>query len=141
MALFMYMIGNTDFSMIRGPGGEECCHNAKLLVNDLGEYFVIPYDFDASGYVDTTYAPDPQPEFNLRSNKSRLYRGFCVPPEVLNEAIGVFQESRQRMMTILGDTSYMPQRSVNRISGYVEDFFEILDDPRKVEREIEEDCR
>lgn len=141
MALFMYMLGNTDFSMIRGPGGEECCHNAKILVNDLGEYLLIPYDFDASGYVDATYAPDPNPRFNLRSNRSRYYRGFCVLPEVLNEAIGVFQESRQRMMAILGDTNYMSQRSVNKISGYVEDFFDILDDPRKVERELVEDCR
>lgn len=141
MALFMYMLGNTDFSMIRGPGGEECCHNAKMLVNDLGEYLLIPYDFDASGFVDATYAPEPDPRFNLRSSRSRLYRGFCVPPEILEQAIGLFQESREQMMAILSDTTYQSQRSVNRISAYVEDFFEILDNPRKVRREFVRDCR
>lgn len=141
LALFMYMLGNTDFSMIRGPGGEECCHNGKMLVDAAGEYLVIPYDFDASGYIDTTYAPAPDPRFNLRSSRIRYYRGFCVPPEVLNPAIAVFQESRERMMAILGDTSHMSQRSVNNIVRYIEGFFEILDNPRRVQREFVRDCR
>lgn len=141
VALFMYMLGNTDFSMIRGPDGEECCQNAKTLVNDLGEYLLIPYDFDASGFVDATYAPQPDPRFNLRDSKIRLYRGFCVPEEVLNESIAVFHESREQIMTILADASHVTQRSANRVARYIEGYFGILDNSRKVTREFVNGCR
>ena len=70
-SLFMYLIGNTDFSLIQAQAGEECCHNAKLIRDASGTYFPVPYDFDASGFVDTSYAPEPSPQFNLRSNRSR----------------------------------------------------------------------
>lgn len=141
MALFQYMIGNWDFSMIRGPQGEECCHNAKLLMNDAGEHFVVPYDFDSSGYIDATYAPRPDPGLDLRNSRDRLYRGFCVPSKILQQTIEVFQNSRERMMAILRDTTYMSQRSVNNASKYIEDFFEILGNQRKVEQEFVRSCR
>lgn len=141
LALFMYMLGNTDFSMTRGPQGEECCQNAKMLVNDLGEYLLIPYDFDASGFVDATYSPQPDPRFNLRDSRIRLYRGFCVPDEVLNQSIAVFQESREQIMTILADASHVTPRSANRVAGYIEDYFGILDNSRRVTREFVNDCR
>ena len=42
VSLFMYFLGNTDFSLIQGPPGEKCCHNSKLLAS--GEsLFPIPY--------------------------------------------------------------------------------------------------
>ncbi|HJO12540.1 MAG: hypothetical protein QGG67_13930 [Gammaproteobacteria bacterium] len=141
MSLFMYLLGNTDYSMIQGPEDEECCHNAKLLQNPAGEYIPVPYDFDASGFVDTTYAPEPNPAFSLRNNRQRLYRGFCVSEEELNGAIAEFMESREQMTAIVADTTYVSSRSANRTLGYMEDFFEILEDPRRIEREFVDDCR
>ena len=26
--VFQFMIGNTDFSLIRGPADDDCCHNS-----------------------------------------------------------------------------------------------------------------
>ena len=69
VALFMMMIGNTDFSLAAGPEGDECCHNAKLLVND-GAYLPVPYDFDGSGFVNATYAADPNPSLQVTRQSS-----------------------------------------------------------------------
>lgn len=141
VALFQHMIGNWDFSMIRGPQGEECCQNAKMLVNAAGEHLVVPYDFDSSGYINATYAPEPEPALGIRHSRIRVYRGFCVPPEDLQRAIAVFQNSRESMLAILGDTTYMSQRSVNNTEKYIGEFFEILSNPQRVEREFVQNCR
>ena len=75
-ALFQYMIGNTDFSMVASVEGEDCCHNGILLTGDSPGYYYVPYDFDFAGIVDAPYA-EPNPRFKLRGVTSRLYRGHC----------------------------------------------------------------
>jgi hypothetical protein len=141
VALFMFFIGNTDFSLIQGPTGEECCHNSKMLQSPAGAYYNIPYDFDASGYVNTNYAPRPDRRFNLRNNRSRLYRGFCVDRAVFDEALATFQNSRERIMEIVSNTSNVSERTANRNVQYANDFWEILDDPGKLESAILQRCR
>lgn len=141
VSLFMFLIGNTDYSIIRGPENDACCHNSKLLVNADGENFAIPYDFDASGFVDASYAPDPNPDFNLRTNRSRLYRGYCVPDEIFAAAVKTYQDAEEGLSTIVGDTTYIGTRAVNRTLKYLEAFYEIINDPRKLQRQIVRDCR
>lgn len=141
LALFMYLIANTDYAVTRGSGGGECCHNAKLLQDQDRQYFPIPYDFDSSGYVNTNYAAPPDPALRISRNTRRLYRGFCVPAATLNAAIRVVQTARDRINSIVGDTTYVDERVANRSLRFVEDFFEIIDDPRKTERQIIRACR
>jgi hypothetical protein len=52
--VFEYFAGNTDFSLIRGPEGEPCCHNV-LLLQRAARLWAIPYDFDSTGVVDPPY--------------------------------------------------------------------------------------
>ncbi len=52
IALFMYMIGNTDW---RIKGG----HNIKFikpLTHKILQVTPVPYDFDHSGFINTGYA-------------------------------------------------------------------------------------
>lgn len=131
-SLFMYLLGNTDFSLIQGPEGDECCHNTKLMKDADGVHYPLPYDFDASGFVDASYAPDPNPSFRLRSNRSRLFRGFCVQAETFEVAANRFLSVQEEIQSMVTD---------RRNARYVEDFFEVLTDPNKFEREIVDDCR
>jgi hypothetical protein len=141
VSMFMYFIGNTDFSIIQGMAGDECCHNAKQLQDGDGEYYGIPYDFDASGFVDTNYAPEPNPRFRLRNNRVRLYRGFCVERSVLDEAVAIFQEKRERIYAIVRDSTLVSQRASNRNTDFVDDFFDSLEDPQQLERAFIDSCR
>ncbi|MBT6208695.1 MAG: hypothetical protein HOI35_01565 [Woeseia sp.] len=52
------LIANTDFSVKKGPSGEGCCHNGRVLAT-LGEqraWIILPYDFDQAGIINTDYA-------------------------------------------------------------------------------------
>ena len=57
-AIFEYMIGNTDWSMVYQ-------HNVEMLYLNSAA-FSIPYDFDHSGIVNAYYAK-PNPMLNIRS--------------------------------------------------------------------------
>jgi hypothetical protein len=60
--VYEYFIANTDFSLIAGPKGSNCCHNSVLYQKEGGPIVSIPYDFDHAGLIDAPYAePNPSP--------------------------------------------------------------------------------
>lgn len=138
--MFMFMVANTDYSIIAAPE-DECCHNAKLL-KPSGEtrYFPTPYDFDSSGYVDASYA-QTSPQLRLRSVTQRLYRGFCVAPEILNATLDKYRASRDQIMAIAGDTSFFEERYAEDSVDYLEAFYGIINNPDELQDEILDDCR
>ena len=140
VGLFMMMIGNTDFSLAAAPEGEECCHNAKLLdVN--GSFVPIPYDFDASGFVNASYAAAPAPSFGIRNNRQRLYRGYCMHNPYIEQATTVFLDAREDLMALVENSGIESRRSREQAQRYLEDFFEIISDPEEIEKELYADCR
>ncbi len=140
VALFMLMIGNTDFSLAAGPEGDECCHNAKLLdVN--GSYIPIPYDFDGSGFVNASYAADPNPSFGIRNNRQRLFRGYCIHNDHVESTIPVFLQAQQEIFTLVEESAIESGRGKQAAVGYLEDFFELISDPGEIEDEIFDECR
>ncbi len=141
VGLFMYQIGNTDYSMIRAPEGDECCHNAKLLADATGRYYPVPYDFDSSGYVDASYAPEPSSSFGIRNNRSRAYRGFCFDPAQLDAAVTRMKAERENINGIIANSTHTSERTANRSLRYIEEFYEILENPRRFQREIVDECR
>ncbi|NQV71194.1 MAG: hypothetical protein HQ498_14305 [Pseudohongiella sp.] len=141
VALFMYLLGNTDYSIAQAAEGEECCHNAKLLLSEAGDYFAIPYDFDASGFVNAPYAAEPAPAMNIRSNRQRRYRGYCKHNDALPSAMRIMLEARANIAAIVGDASRVSARTANSSSKYVQELFEVLADQRSFDRAIIGDCR
>src|SRR5262249_42882243 len=86
VALFEYLIGNTDFAVLAGTPGNHCCHNSVLLgENQPSKAFAVPYDSDSSGLVDASYAV-PSPVLQISSNRERVFRGFCVHNATLQAA-------------------------------------------------------
>jgi hypothetical protein len=139
-ALFNYFIGNADFSMIAGKEGS-CCHNAKLLrADDESPYVPVIYDFDSSGYVDAPYAITPA-KLELRNVRQRIYRGFCTDPEVLNGALDEFRAKREALLSIAGETDYLSRRSARKGVSYLEDFYDVIDNPKHLKKKIIEVCR
>ncbi|MEZ5491154.1 MAG: hypothetical protein R3F50_12660 [Gammaproteobacteria bacterium] len=140
VALFMMLIGNTDFSLTAGPEGDECCHNAKLLDVD-GGYVPIPYDFDSSGFVDASYAVKPNPAFGIRSNRQRLYRGYCYHNEVVADVLPAFNQARDGFYRLLNDPRLTSRRTREAAVEYLDEFFAMINDPAEVQDEILDDCR
>lgn len=140
VALFMFMIANTDYSMIAGKPDEDCCHNTKPLADDSGRVYPLPYDFDSTGYVDASYA-EVSAGLNQRSIKDRVYRGFCVDDAIMTANIGKLRAQQDAMLAIAADTSIVSARKSKQAVRLLDRSFDILNNERKLKREILEACR
>ena len=141
-SLFQYMIGNLDFAATGGPDKNKCCHNAKIIGKGENEFpkYVIPYDFDSTGLVNSHYAAPPD-KLKVRNVRQRLYRGFCVQNHTLAKAVDAFQQKKSAIMTLFDDNAHLNSSSKKRAISYIEDFYEVLDDPARFKREITDKCR
>ena len=63
-------------------------------------YFPVPYDFDASGFVDAHYALPPV-KMGVRRITDRRYRGFCINNDKLAATLDLFREKKPALMGIL----------------------------------------
>ena len=138
VSVFQFLVGNTDFSPIKGQSGEACCHNHVLLRNDQRQ-ISVPYDFDLTGIVNAPHAK-PHPRFNLSSVRQRRYRGRCVNNAQLDASFAAFRSQRPAIFELIENVEGMTNGTRKSVARYVESFYKIIDSPRLVEREILRDC-
>jgi len=143
--LFEYMIGNLDWEYLAGPPGS-CCHNAKLIAaRDANaatatDVVPIPYDYDSSGFVDPPYATPPE-GFPIEKVTERYYHGYCVSTPAMSAAIDEFRARRQAMTALIEAEPHLNAAFRAKAERYLDGFFAVLDDPRRVQREIIDRCR
>ena len=133
-AIFEYIIGNTDWSMVYQ-------HNVEMLYLNSSA-FSIPYDFDHSGIVNAYYAK-PNPMLNIRSVRDRVYRGMCRKDPL------IFEKMRQHYVSKIDDIKLVVNNYKNkisdkeftRISDYLNDFFEIIKSEELFKEKIASKCR
>jgi len=142
LALFQYMIGNLDWAATRGPEDDKCCHNAKIIgkSNDENPKYAIPYDFDASGLVDAHYAAPPN-GLKVRSVRQRLYRGFCAHNDKLPGTVALFNDKKAGILALFEDNTHLNGRTRDNSIEYIEDFYEIINDPKRFKKQITDKCR
>jgi len=140
LSLYQYLIANTDWSMLKGPGSDPCCHNGKVIITPgtTNGWIVLPYDFDQAGLINTNYSM-PADGLGIRSVKQRLYRGRCLNLKHLDESIATFNELRPQMEEALNPPG-IDQRSRKNALKYIDRFYDTVNDPKKRKREIEDDC-
>ena len=139
--LFQLLIANTDFSAKKGPAGEGCCHNGRVLTvpGAQKDWIVVPYDFDQAGIINTDYAVADQ-RLGIRSVTRRKYRGFCWQNESLPAAVELFRERQAAIIAALTPAEFSASRQ-KRLRRFADGFFEILDDPKELQEEIFDECR
>lgn len=137
-SVYQYLIGNTDFSPIKGPPGEPCCHNYVLMKND-GTQISVPYDFDNTGLADPPHAR-PNPRFGLASVKQRLYRGRCVNNELLESTFQQFRDSQEEIYGIVNNLSGLSNSQRKKTVRYLNDFYKIINSERQVNYRFREAC-
>lgn len=141
VSVFQFLIGNTDISLFQAaPGEDECCHNAKALGSMAGPVFSVPYDFDMSGIVNTRYSEVPE-KLGIRNVRQRLYRGHCVPPDQMARTIQMFKEQKDALYALYMEQEQLDEKVRKKTIEYLDDFYEIINNDRKLEREIVDDCR
>jgi hypothetical protein len=119
MALFQYMIGNTDWSL-----GQ--VRNIKIMLLE-GKYVVIPYDFDFAGLVLAPYAR-VNADYGLTSLRERVYLGF---EEDLVEMEDVEKRFRRRKRRFKRKTKFLsPLHKIHKKSVliYLNSFYKNLNE-------------
>jgi len=139
VSVFQYLVGNTDFSPIAAASGLDCCHNHTPYSADSEVFYSIPYDFDQCGIVDVAHA-SPNPRFKLRSVRQRLYRGRCINNELLPTTFELFRGKRTDLEALVTNQAELSSKTGRSIENYLESFYEIIDNPKKVQRSIVKRC-
>jgi len=136
VAIFQYMIGNTDF-------GVSANHNIILMrpANDsTARPIVVPYDFDYAGLVDAYYAV-PNEGLPIENVRQRLYRGYSRTQEELNEAIAIFNKQKENIYSLIKNFDLLTEKNRKIIIDYLDDFYKTINNNNQVKSIFIEQAR
>jgi len=136
MDVFQYMIGNTDYSVAG-------LHNVKLIKStsfNIQEPVVIPYDFDYSGLVNTTYAV-PYETLNLENVKERKFMGFCRTEQELGLTFEIFEKHKKEILSVYNSDCLLNKPFKKQSLKYLEEFYQNIANKHLVENDFLNGCR
>lgn len=135
MAVFQYMIGNTDWSV-------PYLQNIKLITNDSTKApFAIPYDFDHAGIVDAPYAK-PAPELEIFSIRQRIYRGFCEnDKKSFAKTFELFNELKDDFYKVYTSCSLLNGKYIRATTKFLNDFYKVINSDKATDTEFGNPCR
>lgn len=128
VAVFEYLISNGDWSV---PAN----HNVRMIFEKNNENalpYVVPYDFDHSGFVNAGYAL-PNELLGTETVKERVYRGFPRTMEELQATFAVFRAKKESILALINDCPYLKSSSKKELVDYVKEFYETIDSKRQVQ--------
>ncbi len=134
MAVFQYLIGNTDWSV-------QYLQNIKLIAADSNSVAsTIPYDFDHSGIVSAPYAR-PAEELKLKSTRERRYRGYCANSvERFEPIIEQYKLLKPDIYQIYTGCDLLDAKYVKSTVAFLDEFFETIEDPKSWQKEFAYPC-
>ena len=132
--VFQYFVANSDFSI-------RALHNVVLVLKG-DEHIPVARDFDWSGAVNARYAT-PSPILKIRSVSTRIMRGYCAEPAEYEKVFALFKEKKGAIYGLYKDELMGPLMKPSVVENtlkYFDEFYEIIDDPRRAKRLIVEAC-
>jgi hypothetical protein len=132
LALFQFMIGNTDWSIVRE-------RNTMLMQSSEGRQLPVPYDMDMSGLVDAEYA-GPAPGLPIDSVRERYFLGHCQPGIDWEDLFADFNSKRDAILELDDRLPGFSRSSQRWIHRYLESFFDILDSVDQRREQITAAC-
>lgn len=137
VAVFQYMIGNTDWAV-------PVLHNIRLMYpkNDSTVApYAVPYDFDFAGLVNADYAiPSPDlPE--IETVRQRLYRGFPRSMGELQAVFAVYNEQKDKIYDLINKFDLLTQSNRKDMIGYLDDFYKTINNPNEIQKVFIDNAR
>ena len=106
MAIFNYMIINTDYSV-------PIMHNVVLVSRDYFEPpLPVPYDFDWSGLINIPY--DSPYVAHTSGSPERVYKGPCLKMKELLNILSEFELKRREIFTLFVEFPYLDDEKKSR---------------------------
>lgn len=134
MAVFEYMIGNTDWSV-------QFLQNIKLLaVDSTSIATTVAYDFDHAGIVDAPYAK-PAEELEMNSVRERRYRGYCIQDmKKFDAAIALFNKLKDDIYKVYTSCTLLDAKYIKTTVKYLDDFYKTINTPSLLQKEFGYPC-
>lgn len=135
MAVFEYAIGNTDWHIGN-------LHNMKVIKSNdpiTGSSYLVPYDFDFSGFVNTHYAL-PNDVHMIPDVKTRLFLGTCTSRAEILAAVLHVKEAQDEWNNIIVSSPYLNEDTRKECLDYMEEFYRLLENPRRMELVFFQEC-
>jgi hypothetical protein len=132
MALFQYLIGNTDWHDAQG-------HNVTNLLLP-GRVVPVPYDFDFAGAVGAPYA-NPLDGLPIKDVRQRLYWGWCWPNFDTEPIIARFREIRPALEELYRSFEFLDEGTREATLAYYAGFYENVSTPERAQFRVFRDCK
>jgi hypothetical protein len=134
LSVFEYMIGNIDWFFTFD-------HNIILIQpNDSAKAtWVVPYDFDLSGFVDANYA-QPEKGVDKAISKKRIYKGLCYSNAEFEETFDFFRKLRPEFESIINNMNGASNYSKKQMLKYISYFYTVIDNDKLKKREFYDAC-
>ncbi|HNU15953.1 MAG TPA: hypothetical protein PKI55_16005 [Chitinophagaceae bacterium] len=136
VALFQYMIGNTDWAV---PNN----HNIKLIYergNEAAPPIVVPYDFDYCGLVNAGYAI-PNEIIGTEKVTERVYRGFPRTLEEIQITLDIFRSKKDSILSLINNFPLLGNRAKKEMINYLEEFFRMINNKGEVKSVFVDNAR
>ena len=136
VSFFQYMIGNTDWSV-------PTLHNIKLIKSkkdSLAVPFVIPFDFDYTGFVNASYALPPE-MFNTTAITERVYRGFARSPEEVEAMRNFFLSKEAAVRSVITDCKLLEGKVKKEALEYIDEFYRVAKSQKQSQSEFIDKAR
>jgi len=127
VAMFEFFVGNTDWSVSNR-------HNIKLLrpgSDSMARPYAVPYDYDFSGLVNTTYA-EPDPLLETESVTDRVYRGYPRNPSEIDSTLQLFQIRKPAIYDMINNYALLSANSKKGMIQYLDQFYTTVSKPKEV---------
>jgi hypothetical protein len=123
MAIFNYMIGNTDWSV-------PILHNVLVFAQAKSENpelgMIVPFDFDYSGLVNAEYAV-PFEGLGIKTVRDRRYIGICREKEAYISDLKEFSDRKDKFYKVINAFPYLNDKEKKDMILYLDGFFEKID--------------
>jgi hypothetical protein len=136
LAIFNYMIGNTDWSV---PNQHNCKVLTPKTFNSSNLGLIVPYDFDYSGLVDADYAV-PYEGLGLESVRDRRYVGICRTEDTFISALREFSDKKEEFYKVINDFTPLNEKERLKMIKYLDSFYNRFDKRNSIVYDILGGC-
>jgi hypothetical protein len=134
MSVFQYMIGNKDWYVTSKKNVLILRPEDKSMLP-----FPVPYDFDFSGLVNANYTKPPdEPDAVLAPR--RVYKGICYTDAEFKDVFEFYQKLRPALESVISETGVISKLSKRSALSYINEFYEIIGNPRLFKKEFLDVC-
>ena len=134
MAVFQYLIGNTDWSV-------QYLQNVKLIAEDsLAIAVPVPYDFDHAGIVNCPYA-QPAEALQMNSVRQRRYRGYCINDmKIFDSVIVHYNNLKNDIYSLYTSCPLLNEKYIKATLKYLDEFYATINNQKALKKEWTYPC-